>query len=388
MPVLLVRSLSVIIGLLLPIVLIEVCLRLFGPILPGNYETGVWAHADPDVGHVHTPDSQAWVKEPEFTTYLRFDRYGLRGDDLPPHREARRVLALGDSFIEAKQVPEEQSVTELLTAEASERAGESVEWLNGGVFDWGPVHEYLYLNHPGMVLDPDLVVQFIYVGNDIDDCFPRSRSQLRELERPLATVDDEARLQLLPWTPHRQTGGELMLGWLGRHSTAFRAYETGVVDKLRYQPRSRQPVEGHLLEIFDAKESRAESRAWATIDALLSATRDQAEQLGARYALVIVPSKWQIHRADGPSSSPSAGKWMTITGPAGGRTVGSRAWLRRAASRSWTCCPSCGRLLKEEHGCTTGATSTGTRQAMRLPRARLPISWTAKGCCRRPKADE
>ena len=296
--VLLGRSALCLAGLVIPLVAVEILLRLFGPILPGNYETGVWAQGDPVVGHVHTPNSSAWVKEPEFTTYLRFNSDGLRGDDLTPTDEAQRVLALVDSFIEAKQVPEEQTLTELLTAAARQRSGPPEEWLNGGVFDWGPVHEYLYLRQAGSRLAPRLVVQFFYVGNDIDDCYPRSHGELRGIDRPTATIDDDGALLLLPWTPHQQTGSELLLGWLSRRSTAFRAFETGVVDKVRYQPRSRQPIEGHLLDIFDSKENRSETRAWQTVDALLGATHDEAQRVGARFVLVIVPSKWQVHRED------------------------------------------------------------------------------------------
>ncbi|MCC6180170.1 MAG: hypothetical protein IT305_33050 [Chloroflexi bacterium] len=296
------RSLLALVGLLLPLLLVEVCLRVFGPILPGNYETGVWAQGDPAVGHLHTPNSSAWIKEPEFTTYLRFNARGLRGGPLPPLSDATRVLALGDSFIEAKQVSEEQTVSALLTAGMSGGTSPPVAWLNGGVFDWGPVHEYLFLRHAGPGLAPSLVVQFFYVGNDVDDCFPRSRGELRDLERPVATTDDAGTLELLPWTSRQSGDGERILGWLSRRSSAVRAFETGVVDKVRYaRPRRatrRQPVEGRLLDVYRKKEGSDERHAWKTVEALLVATRDEAQQLGARYALVIVPGKWQVHHED------------------------------------------------------------------------------------------
>jgi hypothetical protein len=292
------RSLLALMGLLLPLVLIEVGLRAFGPILPGNYETGVWAQADPVVGHVHTPGSEAWVREPEFVTYLRFNSLGLRGDEPPPEAAARRVLALGDSFIEAKQVSEDQTLTALLSRGTSGTDAPRAAWLNGGVFDWGPVQEYLYLREAGPTLAPDLVLQFFYVGNDIADCFPRSRGEVRELERPMATTAEDGSLELLPWTSHRQSPAEAFLGSLGRRSSALRAFESGVVDKLRYQPRSQHPIESQLLRIYGARESAAETRAWETIDGLLTATRDESARLGAAYALVIVPGKWQVHRED------------------------------------------------------------------------------------------
>src|SRR5262245_6132594 len=99
------RGLLVALGLALPALLLEIVLRLFGPVVPGNYETGVWAEGHPVVGHFHIPGATAWVREPELTTYLRFNRYGLRGPEIAEEKAqgAQRVLLLGDSFLEAKQ---------------------------------------------------------------------------------------------------------------------------------------------------------------------------------------------------------------------------------------------------------------------------------------------
>ena len=43
-------------GLAVPLLLVEVTLRLFGSVLPGNYETAVWAEGHPVVA---TPISRA-----------------------------------------------------------------------------------------------------------------------------------------------------------------------------------------------------------------------------------------------------------------------------------------------------------------------------------------
>jgi hypothetical protein len=293
---------------------LEVGLRAFGPIIPGNYETGVWAEGHPIVGHFHIPGATAWVREPEFTTYLRFNRYGLRGSEIADQKPAntRRVLLLGDSFLEAKQVPEGAAVSARLAANLA-RAGAAsptnspsdavsptgtIEMLNSGTFDWSQVHEYLYLQSAGPTLQPDLVLQFFYVGNDIGDLWPRSRGELRELERPRALVDDDGRLQFPDWRRRTPVQSEALLNSLSRRSTLFRAFETGVVDKLRYPERDGLGVEGQLLEVYRFRESPQETRAWKTVEALLLATRDEAERQGARYALVIVPGKWQVHRED------------------------------------------------------------------------------------------
>jgi hypothetical protein len=294
------RALLVTLGLALPLLALELALRIFGPVIPGNYETGVWAEGHPVFGHYHIPGASAWIREPEFTTHLRFNRFGLRGPEVATKKapSTRRVLLLGDSFLEAKQVQEHEALPDRLNNWLSDRQAPPTEMLNAGTFDWSQVHEHLFLQHAGPILRPDLVIQFVYVGNDIGDLWPRSRGELRELERPVATVDDDGRLSFAEWRRRVPDQGELLLGELSRRSTVFRAYETGVVDKLRYRERDGQGVEGQLLELFRFKETPQEVRAWKTVEALLLATRDEAERQGARYALVIVPGKWQVHRED------------------------------------------------------------------------------------------
>jgi hypothetical protein len=207
-------------------------------------------------------------------------------------------LLLGDSFLEAKQVAEQSALPDQLAAQLQQADAPTVRMLNSGTFDWSQVHEYLYLQSAGPTLHPDLVLQFIYVGNDIGDVWPRSRGELRDLERPLAQVDDDGQLELLDW--HRRTPGqgEALLGFFSRHSMLLRAFETGVVDKLRYGAADGQGVEGQMLEVLRFKESAPEARAWKAVEELLVATRDEADRQGARFALVIVPSKWQVYRED------------------------------------------------------------------------------------------
>lgn len=294
------RSALALLGLTLPILVLELTFRLLGPIVPGNYETGVWAEGHPVVGHFHIPGATAWVREPEFTTYLRFNRFGLRGAEIAEQKApgTRRVLLLGDSFLEAKQVEEAETVAARLAGLLDAPVSGAVEVLNAGVFDWSQVHEHLYLQHAGPTLQPDLVIQFFYVGNDLGDVWPRSRGELRELERPVATVDDDGNLELPKWRRRAPDTLETLLNAISRRSTAVRAFETGVVDKLRYAERGGHGVEGQMMEVFRFKETAPEARAWKTVEAMLLATRAESERLGARYALVIVPGKWQVHRED------------------------------------------------------------------------------------------
>lgn len=287
-------------GIAAPLLLVELTLRLFGPVLPGNYETGVWAQGDPVVGHFHIPGATAWIREPEFTTFLRFNQYGLRGANVtvPKPRERYRVLLVGDSFVEGKQVSEAESIAEQINARVRQAGRSDVRTLNSGVFDWSQIHEYLYVQEAAPLLRPDLIVQFLYVGNDLGDIWPRSRSELREVERPVALLNDDGQLVFASWHRRQETLSEQMLNSASRRSTAWRAFETGVIDKLRYRSRDGQGVEGQMLELFRHKETPAEKRAWETAEALLVETRDAALRAGARYAVVVIPTRWQVHQED------------------------------------------------------------------------------------------
>src|SRR5262249_2702246 len=74
-------------------------------------------------------------------------------------------VLLGDSFIEAMQVPFERSVTSLLEERVRRTMG-GVEFINLGLSGFGTAREYLMLREYGLRYEPDVVVLF-FVANDI-----------------------------------------------------------------------------------------------------------------------------------------------------------------------------------------------------------------------------
>jgi len=208
------------------------------------------------------------------------------------------VLLLGDSFVEAKQVPEEQGVSSRLATLLNGPGRPPVEILNSGVSGWGPANEYLYLRTEGLAFEPDLVIVSFYVGNDISNNYPRSEREQRSLHEPAFSLTADGQLEQLAWTPRSVREGDASDA-LREHSLLFRAFETGVLDKLRY-PLAGSDVEVNprRLAIYQTRESPALSAAWQIVDALLGAIQAEVDRAGARMMLVIVPSKWQVHRED------------------------------------------------------------------------------------------
>src|SRR5262245_15135724 len=76
----------------------------------------------------------------------------------------RRIAVIGDSFVEALQVPFEQSVTSLLENRLSRS-----EVMNFGVSGTGTARQYLALRHYVLPYRPDVVVLFFFAGNDFSD---------------------------------------------------------------------------------------------------------------------------------------------------------------------------------------------------------------------------
>jgi hypothetical protein len=301
-----VRVLALLLGLLVPLLALEAALRLFGPFLPGNYDTGPYVRRHPTLGHFHTPDFHGWIKSPRFTVRIDVNPMGLRD---PRQSYAKppgtfRILALGDSYVEAAQVPAEQAVAARLEARLQAVTGRPVEVINGGVFGYGTGQELLLLDEEGVKYQPDLVVLFFCHCNDIPNNDYRLELVDGELSRALKPYfdlsDDDGELRLIPApppSPRTALRERLRDLWL-----LYNVIETGVVYKLELQnPReSFNAVDGLMDPTrgkYDAKPSGEWDRAWRITDAVLERLRDRAAQAGAPLAIVGIPEWRMLDRA-------------------------------------------------------------------------------------------
>ncbi|MBX3465393.1 MAG: SGNH/GDSL hydrolase family protein [Planctomycetes bacterium] len=87
-----------------------------------------------------------------------------------------RIVALGDSF-HFGVVPYAQNFLTLLEADLTARVGVPVEVCNLGISGTSPIDYLFVLNDEGRLLEPDLVLTGLFVGNDIG--VVRTGSRLR-----------------------------------------------------------------------------------------------------------------------------------------------------------------------------------------------------------------
>lgn len=102
----------------------------------------------------------------------RINSLGLRDREIPYMKteNAKRILILGDSFMEALQVNLDGSFPKLLQTFIGEALPEhNIETVNAGRGGMGTVEEYLWYVTEGVKYRPDLVLLAFYAGNDFRD---------------------------------------------------------------------------------------------------------------------------------------------------------------------------------------------------------------------------
>ena len=161
------RLLLLLSTLLLCLFVIEVGLRIAGFSYPEFYIV------DNARGYALRPGVAGWYRK-EGEAYVRINSDGLRDRE---HSRAKpagtfRIAVLGDSYIEALQVPFEKSFCAVLESKLREcpsGAGDKIEVINFGVSGYGTAQEFITLRDHVWQYSPDIVLLALTTNNDISD---------------------------------------------------------------------------------------------------------------------------------------------------------------------------------------------------------------------------
>ncbi|MEM7346732.1 MAG: hypothetical protein AAF485_21015, partial [Chloroflexota bacterium] len=164
------RLLLVLFGLIFPLLILEIGVRVADLAPPADPNPSIW-EAHPLLGWWHLPHSGGRFHSDynEFAAEVRINARGLRdreiGYDKPPG--TLRVLSLADSFGEALQVNLEDTYHKQLETLLMESTGQPVEVLNAGVGGWGTDQEAVFYVSEGFRYEPDIVLLSFFVRNDV-----------------------------------------------------------------------------------------------------------------------------------------------------------------------------------------------------------------------------
>jgi hypothetical protein len=283
----------------------EAGLRVAGVSYPNFY------CPDPERGWALRPGAAGWWRK-EGLAWVRISSAGLRDVEhavpKPPGR--LRIAVLGDSCVEALQVPIGQTFWKLLErqlASCPAAAGRTVEALDFGVAGYGTAQELLTLRREVWRFQTDAVLLAFYPGNDV-------RNNARPLEqdplRPYFTVGPDGRLALDD-SFRAAAGYRLRQGLAGR--LAYGAYDhlrllqlakqgKTVVDGWIGAAKARGKERGEALQelgldnaVYSPPRDADWRDAWRATEAMIAAMRDAAAAHRVPFGVVSLSTGIQVH---------------------------------------------------------------------------------------------
>ncbi len=251
-------------------------------------QTASFYQPDPDLGARLVPGARGIWRKTGFEVAVAVNALGFR--DVEHAREKPpgvcRVAFLGDSFVEAMQVPLERTFFRRFEEEWNrERRGMTVESLAFGVSGFGTAQEYLAWKRYAAPFRPDLVVLAFLPGNDI-------RNNVFALE------GDPGRPYLIPEGESLRTfwprGSPPAAGWWRRAARLFfpqgLAWLRPKLAALRERLR-RDPSAGGLppdYRVYAPPYPPEWERGWAVTEAVLRRLDVEVSGSGGRLLVLIL----------------------------------------------------------------------------------------------------
>ena len=292
------------VSLLVPLLLVEATLRLFGPVLPGNYNTGTFLTPHPVYGRFHVPGFDGWVKTREFTSRVTINTLGLRGPERPYAKPdgVRRILVLGDSFTEAAQVAQPESAVGRLEVALNARGTDRYEVLNAGVGGWGTGQQLVYLREEGYRYQPDLVLVLLYLGNDVFDNSYALQGSPKNPHEPYWVFRDDGTFAPIEFRTRKLEDVSPVVGTLRERTLLWNVFETGVLVKLEDDEDGEElranRFNANKMVIHAVRPSDRQENAWRTTLTLLQRVRQLGDERGFKTAVVVAPAAFQVYDAD------------------------------------------------------------------------------------------
>ncbi len=316
-------------GIALPILALEVVIRLLGIAPPPVPNPNIW-QSDPILGWKHQPNSGGifYSSYNEYQTDVQINALRLRDDaaltgyDIPP--EKLRVLVLADSFGEALQVPLKDTFFKQMQRHLTD-AGIPAQTINTGVGSFGTDQELLMFRAEGVKYRPDVTLLFFFVRNDTANSFApleiarnggsiqKSYFHLDEngslvypvpFDPDTAYANDAAKPKPLPPARLLPVSDRLFLHsalyrWLAPHLAdippVLHALGPGGLLGGEARIRATTPDIPVPFFVYQTPMNAEWQSAWQLMDALIAELQSQVEASGSKFAVVIIPAKEQVY---------------------------------------------------------------------------------------------
>ncbi len=297
-------------GVLFGLVIIEAGLRIVGYSSPEFYQPSETQ------GYSLIPNSSGWYKK-EGRAFVRINSDGFRDVE---HQIAKpdgtfRIAVIGDSYVEALQVSQEEMFTKYLAEKASGCGfadGKKLEVLNFGVSGYGTAQELLMTREKVWKYSPDLVLLLMTTNNDISDnlrVFKQTPIPYFVMKDGALSLDNSFRNDAsfaLRNSKLSRTGawfkqnlrfvqgiGEMTVNikyWYGRWK-AKRAADSPISND--ESPAQTADI-GIDSQIYREPSDENWKMAWSVTEGLISMLRRETLEKGAKFAVVTLSNGVQV----------------------------------------------------------------------------------------------
>jgi hypothetical protein len=246
-------------------------------------QLGVWYNLRSGLV-IHPPGTKIYLAN--FGQTVQFNSLGMRDVEhgQPKRPNTFRILVLGDSFIEALQVPLEASFHRRLEDRLRTQSGRRIDVMSSAVSGWGTDHQLEYLKRYGGALSPDLVLVAMTLHNDVSDNLQ---------ERFHALVED----RVVPRPRVDLPAGDFrMLKF--KEYLASRSHLVQLVRRsreLRGMREAGRQLDMHVYHLLRKEEPESITRGWNLTRGLVRGIRDESARIGARTTVLLIPLSLQIY---------------------------------------------------------------------------------------------
>ncbi len=277
-------------SLVLVILVLEVCLRIFAP---QDLIRAMAIRLDPELIYTLTPSHEAFLKGTDTRKFhLKTNTLGLRDREILFNKApgVYRILLLGDSTSMGEGVEIDDIYLKRLERLLN-RESRHVETINAAIRGYGNDQSFLLYRRLGKRFTPDLVILAFFTQNDFDDnwngqLFKVEQGKLiqqrptPESSRKFKYYQTQARAQNLPVYSFAMAHSHLA-NWLRIQLALL------ITDRIYNDPAAAYPA---------ASAPREEDPRHRLTLAILKAWNEEVQQSGASSLLLIIPFRKDVRQ--------------------------------------------------------------------------------------------
>lgn len=262
---------------------------------------GLATRPDPFLNHVLIPNAKFVYVDSygdEFKNPVEFNSKGLNDYEYEYEKPDNmvRIVILGDSFVEAREVERKKNFCELMEKTLKARnLSKRYQVINMGVGGYSPILEYLYLKKEGIKYDPDIIILCFFMNDVYEDMAYKSMAKLGNDGLPIS----------VHWRGFDKT--DKLRGWK-RFERGFCNAAKNIANRSKFYVFLKSRIYRLLTKIklkeIDPKENRffilteerrrGESLLWEDTFRYILAIKNIADSIKVRFFLVSIPIEAQL----------------------------------------------------------------------------------------------